>query len=139
MTRSTRTWLTAIAVLGLATLAGCQQGRDAGAGDEMAGDTAAMPGETDAEDDADAAGAGGGTSGGQVAVTNSMPHAMVVKADGGQGETELGTVAPNESRTFDVASSGGPVTLTASDSAATHSVSGTVSPTPGAPAEWTIQ
>ncbi len=76
----------------------------------------------------------------QVAVTNAMPHPMVVKGDWGHGESELGTVEPNETKTFDVtAPAGTALTLTATDKEASHSASGTVTLDSAAPAAWTIQ
>ena len=76
----------------------------------------------------------------QVAVTNAMPHEMVVKADWGQGENELGTVEPNETKTFEVtAPSGTALALTATDKDASHSASGSVTLDSAAPAAWTIQ
>jgi hypothetical protein len=76
----------------------------------------------------------------EIAVTNPMPHAMVVKADWGSGETELGTVQPGETASFEVsAPAGTQVSLSASDPAASHAVSGTVTVEADAPASWTIQ
>jgi hypothetical protein len=76
----------------------------------------------------------------QVSVTNAMPHAMVVKGDWGSGESELGTVEPNETKTFDVAAaSGTALALTATDKDASHSATGTVTLDSAAPAAWTIQ
>ena len=69
-----------------------------------------------------------------------MPHPMVVKGDWGHGESELGTVEPNETKTFDVtAASGTALALTATDKDASHSASGTVTLDAATPAAWTIQ
>jgi hypothetical protein len=65
---------------------------------------------------------------------------MVVKADWGSGETELGTVQPGETASFEVsAPAGTQVSLSASDPAASHAASGTVTVEADAPASWTIQ
>lgn len=97
-------------------------GLDAGGGDAVAG------GET----------AGGATA--EVAVTNPMPHAMIVKADWGSGEVELGPVEPGETASFEVgAPPGTQVSLSAADAAETHAVSGSVTVEADAPAAWTIQ
>lgn len=83
---------------------------------------------------------GGGGETAQVSVTNSMPHAMIVKADWGEGEMELGTVATNETKSFDVQAAGGSqVNLTATAEDASHSTTGTVTVGAGEPASWTIQ
>lgn len=79
-------------------------------------------------------------AGAKIAITNPMPHDMTVSADWGQGQKELGTVKPNETKTFDVnAPAGTQVQLTASDAAKTHSPSGTVTLAGDQPATWSIQ
>ncbi|MEW6352865.1 MAG: hypothetical protein AB1469_01005 [Pseudomonadota bacterium] len=79
-------------------------------------------------------------AGAQIVVTNPMPHDMTVSADWGQGQKELGTVKPNETKTFDVnAPAGTQVKLTASDAAKTHSPEGTVTLAGDQAATWTIQ
>ena len=111
------------------------------------GDTAATQADTAIDAAAPGLDAGGGdavagaeTGSVEIAVTNPMPHAMIVKADWGSGETELGTVEPGETASFEVsAPAGTQVSLSASDAAASHAVSGTVTVEAGAPASWTIQ
>lgn len=135
-------------MVALVVASGCQQRQEAenagAAGDARAGtDTAAgLPG-APAETALDQTGRGpGGGAGGrsEVSVTNSMPHAMIVRADWGEGEAELGKVEPNETKTFDLAAPPGTdVTLTATDERATHSTSGAVTVDPASPPSWTIQ
>ena len=122
----------------LSALAACQQKQEAEGGMEadttVPGDTTAM---VPAAPGAEPAPAGEAA---QVSVTNTMPHPMTVKADWGQGETELGKVGPNETRTFDVsAPAGTQVTLTATDDQASHSTSGSVNVGASTPASWTIE
>jgi hypothetical protein len=59
----------------------------------------------------------------EVVVTNPMPHAMIVTVEyTGGGETELGTVPAGGEQSFTVAASAGEtITLVATDEAATHS------------------
>ena len=88
------------------------------------------------------AGVGGSAETGtvQITVTNPMPHAMIVNADWGSGETQIGTVQPSETASFEVAARpGATVSLNASDAAASHSVSGSVTVQADAPASWTIK
>src|SRR3990172_7330684 len=72
-------------------------------------------------------GASQAASNAQVSITNPMPHDMMVSADWGQGEKELGTVKANETKSFDVAAAEGTtVNLTATDAARSHSPKGSV-------------
>lgn len=83
-----------------------------------------------------------GTAGGnaQINITNPMPHEMTVSADWGQGQKELGSVKPNETKTFDIAAGQGTkVDLVASDKDRTHSPTGSVTLESGQAATWTIQ
>jgi hypothetical protein len=80
----------------------------------------------------------GGTA--QIAITNPMPHEMIVSADMGQGPKELGSVMPSETKTFDIdAPAGTTVNLVATDTGNTHSPKGSVTVESGKPAAWTIQ
>ncbi len=126
--------------------AACQQRQEIDDEEAAADTTGAMtdemappPAGADASLEPDTA-MGEGDGSAQVSVTNSMPHAMTVKADWGEGENELGTVEPNETKSFDVeAPAGTQVTLTATDAQASHSTSGSVTVGPDQPAAWTIQ
>ncbi|MEO7557923.1 MAG: hypothetical protein ABIT92_02435 [Gammaproteobacteria bacterium] len=76
----------------------------------------------------------------QISITNPMPHEMIVSADWGQGQKELGSLKPNETKTFDIsASQGTKVELVASDQGRTHSPKGSVTLESGQAATWTIQ
>ena len=130
--------LAVLALAGLVATLACQQRQevdeDVDDVDTLSTDVPIAPADT---------GMGAGAATGEVvavAITNSMPHAMVVTVDMGSGAVELGTLQANETRSFPLegASAGGQATLTATDSAATHSVSGTVDVGGGAPS-WTIQ
>jgi hypothetical protein len=77
-----------------------------------------------------------------LAVTNPMPHAMVVTVQyTGGGETELGTVPAGGEQSFTVAASAGEtVTLVATDEAGSHSPSTTLTlPEGQTQAAWTIE
>ena len=134
--------LAILALAGLVAMAGCQQRQEVE--DDMGADTTevldedtTMMAPPSSPGDAGAKGAAGTA---EVSVTNTMPHAMIVKADHGEGEHELGTVAPNETKSFSLtAAEGTQVTLTAADSGNTHSVNGTVTTSATTPATWTIQ
>jgi len=85
-------------------------------------------------------GASQAASNAQVNITNPMPHDMTVSADWGQGEKELGTVKPNETKTFDIAAAEGTtVNLTATDAARSHNPKGAITLSANTPAAWTIQ
>jgi len=76
----------------------------------------------------------------QIIITNPMPHEMTVSADWGQGQKELGSLKPNETKTFDVsAGQGTKVDLVATDTGRTHSPKGSVTLESGEAATWTIQ
>ena len=128
-------------VAGLTAATACQQRTEI---DEEGVDTLEMEDTTVLPPAAPDTGIGdtamGAMEGAEVAVTNPMPHAMIVRADWGQGAEELGEVAPNETKTFEIgAAPGTEVTLTATDAAETHSPSGTVTVSADSPASWTIQ
>jgi hypothetical protein len=78
----------------------------------------------------------------EVAITNPMPHAMVVTVEyTGGGETELGTVPAGGEQSFTVAASAGEtITLVATDEAATHSPTTSMT-LPGGQTQtsWTIE
>lgn len=77
-----------------------------------------------------------------VAITNPMPHAMIVTVEyTGGGETELGTVPAGGEQSFTVAASAGEtITLVATDEARTHSPTTTLDLAPGqTQAAWTIE
>lgn len=127
--------LALVALAGLVAVTACK--KKAGTEGEMPADTTMAPAAPSASDTATTSSA---SEAAQVAVTNAMPHAMIVKGDWGQGESELGTVESNETKTFDVtAPAGTQVTLTATAKDASHSTSGTVALDSAAPAAWTIQ
>jgi hypothetical protein len=78
----------------------------------------------------------------EVAITNPMPHAMVVTVEyTGGGETELGTVPAGGEQSFTVAASAGEtITLVATDEAATHSPTTSLTlPEGQTQTSWTIQ
>jgi len=78
----------------------------------------------------------------EVAITNPMPHAMVVTVGyTGGGETELGTVPAGGEQSFTVAASAGEtITLVATDEAATHSPTTTMTlPEGQTRTAWTIE
>lgn len=76
----------------------------------------------------------------KVSITNSMPHDMMVNADWGQGQSELGIVKANETMTFDVAAAAGTeVNLIATDTGKTHTSKGALTLDAKAPVAWTIQ
>jgi len=76
----------------------------------------------------------------QISITNPMPHEMTVSADWGQGQKELGSLKPNETKTFDVsAGQGTKIDLVATDAGRTHSPKGSVTLESGKAAAWTIQ
>lgn len=142
MMQSKRHAIACLVVIGVVLTAACQQ-RQEGVGERAPGDTLPAPGATPP---APPAGAGPGDTaigmggGAEVSVTNTMPHAMIVRMDHGGTPMELGTVGPGETETFDLMSEAGTeVSLTATDSAATHSVEGSVTAQEGEPATWTIQ
>lgn len=126
----------------LVTFGSACQGEDADADGDTA-DTIAMSAEPDAIDEPVSTGIEPGESSTyDVAITNPMPHAMVVTvAYTGGGETELGTVAAGGEQSFTVAASAGEtVTLTATDEAGTHSPSTSMAlPEGQAEAAWTIE
>lgn len=75
-----------------------------------------------------------------ISITNPMPHDMIVSADWGQGQQELGTVKAGETKSFDIAAaSGTSIKLKATDEGKTHSPEGSVTLDPNTPATWTIQ
>jgi len=77
-----------------------------------------------------------------VAISNPMPHAMIVTVEyTGGGETELGTVPAGGEQSFTVAASAGEtITLVATDEAATHSPSTTLALAEDqTQASWTIE
>lgn len=121
--------VTLFALVALASVAGCKPGADnpvATADSSMAAEPAGATGEM--------------SGSAQVAITNPMPHDMMVSADWGNGANELGTVKANESKTFDIAAPAGTqVKLVATDEGKTHSPNGSVTLQSGAPAAWTIQ
>lgn len=75
-----------------------------------------------------------------IAVTNPMPHVMIVTADYGTGEpVELGPVEPMSTRSFTVTSPPSTnVTLSAQDADKTHTVRGEVTLTREMATAWTI-
>jgi hypothetical protein len=78
----------------------------------------------------------------EVAITNPMPHAMIVTVEyTGGGETELGTVPPGGEQSFTVAASAGEtITLVATDEAATHSPTTSITlPEGQTQTSWTIE
>lgn len=78
----------------------------------------------------------------EVVVTNPMPHAMIVTVEYmGGGETELGTVPAGGEQSFTVAASAGEaITLVATDEAATHSPTTSMTlPEGQTQAAWTIE
>lgn len=77
----------------------------------------------------------------EVAITNPMPHAMIVSVQyTGGGETELGTVPAGGEQSFTIAASAGEtVTLVATDEAGTHSPTTTLTlPEGQTQTAWTI-
>lgn len=75
-----------------------------------------------------------------ISVTNSMPHEMNVVGDWGMGQQLLGPVGGSQTKEFTVSvSPGSQVGLIATDTAATHSVTGSVTTSPETPSAWTIQ
>jgi hypothetical protein len=125
--------LALVALAGLVTVTACK--KKAGTEGEMPADTTMAPAAP-----SDTATTSSASEVAQVAVTNAMPHVMIVKGDWGQGESELGSVESNETKTFEVtAPAGSQVTLTATAKDASHSASGTVTLDSSAPAAWTIQ
>ena len=122
-------------ILGLlAVVAACQQRQ-------------AVDGETDEARDAPAAAAPRETTATAVAttelaVTNAMPHEMIVAAAWGEPPQErvLGPVGPGETRSFEVAVPGGtPLVVTARDAGATHAVEGNVTARADSATGWTIE
>ena len=78
----------------------------------------------------------------ELAITNPMPHAMIVTVGyTGGGETELGTVPAGGEQSFTVAASAGEtITLVATDEAGTHSPTTTMTlPEDQTRTAWTIE
>jgi hypothetical protein len=122
----------------ITTDAGAEAKVAAPAGSALTDAKAAMPEASSAVDAKMDSSTAAGSS--KVSITNSMPHDMVVNADWGQGQSELGMVKSNETMTFDVAAAAGTeVNLIASDSAKTHTSKGTLTLDAKAPANWTIK
>lgn len=74
-----------------------------------------------------------------IAVTNTMPHAMVVSFDDGSGTRLLGTVGANDDERFVIAGSArSTVSIIAHDEAETHTVRRTVVLRSGSTVEVTL-
>lgn len=138
----TRRLSTAAASIALVSLAFACETEDADE-DVAPADTIAPSAETTTAEEPVSTGLEPGVSSTyEVAITNPMPHAMVVTVGyAGGGETELGTVPAGGEQSFTVAASAGEtITLVATDEAATHSPTTSLTlPEDQTRTTWTIE
>lgn len=131
---------TAVVSIALVSFGAACQGEEAGEYDAPADTVASSVPEID--EPVSSGVEPGGSSTYDLAITNPMPHAMIVSVEyTGGGGTELGTVPAGGEQSFTVAASAGEtVTLVATDEAGTHSPSTTMAlPEGQVEASWTIE